>query len=86
MPHDTSVQKLPVTMKMWMQFHVMPWTSLGVDAVVSPRSWPGEPKALGPHAEGQGLLPPLETEQIYRMHLPPYLMVYVGYATQYMTH
>jgi len=24
---------LPVTMKMWMQFYVMPWTSLGVDAV-----------------------------------------------------
>jgi len=26
-------KKLPVTMKMWMQFNVMPWTSLGVDAV-----------------------------------------------------
>jgi len=26
-------KKLPVTMKMWMQFYVMPWTSLGVDAV-----------------------------------------------------
>jgi len=25
-PHDTSVQKLPVTM--WMQFKVMLWTSL----------------------------------------------------------
>jgi len=24
-------KKLPVTMKMWMQFNVMPWTSLGVD-------------------------------------------------------
>jgi len=31
--HDTTVQKLPVTMKMWMQFNVMPWTSLGVDAI-----------------------------------------------------
>jgi len=26
-------KKLPVTMKMWMQFNVMPSTSLGVDAV-----------------------------------------------------
>jgi len=26
-------KKLPVTMKMWMQFNVMPWTSLGVDKV-----------------------------------------------------
>jgi len=26
-------KKLTVTMKMWMQFNVMPWTSLGVDAV-----------------------------------------------------
>jgi len=26
-------KKLPKTMKMWMQFNVMPWTSLGVDAV-----------------------------------------------------
>jgi len=26
-------KKLPVTMKMWMQFNVMPNTSLGVDAV-----------------------------------------------------
>jgi len=26
-------KKLPVTMKMWMQFNVMPWTSLEVDAV-----------------------------------------------------
>jgi len=26
-------KKLPVTMKMWMQFNVMPRTSLGVDAV-----------------------------------------------------
>jgi len=25
-------KKLPVTMKMWMQFNVIPWTSLGVDA------------------------------------------------------
>jgi len=32
-PHDTSVQKAAVTMKMWMQFKVMPWTSLGVVAV-----------------------------------------------------
>jgi len=24
-------EKVPVTMKMWMQFNVMPWTSLGVD-------------------------------------------------------
>jgi len=26
-------KKRPVTMKMWMQFNVMPWTSLGADAV-----------------------------------------------------
>jgi len=26
-------KKLPVTMKMWMQFNVMPWRSLGVAAV-----------------------------------------------------
>jgi len=26
-------KKLPVTMKRLMQFNVMPWTSLGVDAV-----------------------------------------------------
>jgi len=26
-------KKLPVTMKKWMQFNIMPWTSLGVDAV-----------------------------------------------------
>jgi len=26
-------KKLPVTKKMWMQFNVMPWTSLGEDAV-----------------------------------------------------
>jgi len=26
--------KLPVTMKMWMQFNVMSWTLLGVDAVL----------------------------------------------------
>jgi len=26
-------KKLLVTMKMWMQFNVMPWTSLGADAV-----------------------------------------------------
>jgi len=33
-PHDTLVQKkLPVIMRMWMQFNVMPWTSLGMDAV-----------------------------------------------------
>jgi len=35
-PHDTSVQKATVKMKMSMQFNVMPWigwTSLGVDAV-----------------------------------------------------
>jgi len=31
--HDTSVQKLPVTMKLWLQFNVMPWTSVGVDTV-----------------------------------------------------
>jgi len=29
---QTTNKKLPVTMKMWMQFNVMPWTSLGVDA------------------------------------------------------
>jgi len=29
-PHDISVQKLPVTMKMWMQFNVMPCTLMGV--------------------------------------------------------
>jgi len=28
-------KKLSVTTKMWMQFNVMPWTSLGVDAVLS---------------------------------------------------
>jgi len=35
-PHDTSVQKSyhAVTMKIWMQINVMPWTSLGVDAVL----------------------------------------------------
>jgi len=27
-------KKLPVTMKMWMQFNVMPWTSLCADAVL----------------------------------------------------
>jgi len=27
-PHDTSVQKPPVTNKIWMQFNVMLWTSL----------------------------------------------------------
>jgi len=35
-PQDTSVQKATndkFTMKMWMQFNVMPWTLLGVDAV-----------------------------------------------------
>jgi len=34
-PHDTSAKKatIAVTMKMWMQFNVMPWTSLDVDAV-----------------------------------------------------
>jgi len=26
-------KKLPVTMKIWIQINVMPWTSLGVDAV-----------------------------------------------------
>jgi len=31
-------KKLPVTMKMWMQFNVMPWTSLGVDAVIIHRN------------------------------------------------
>jgi len=28
-------KKLPVTMKMWMQFNVMALTSLGVDAVIT---------------------------------------------------
>jgi len=32
-------KKLPVTMKMWMQFNVMPRTSLGVDAVVLIWQW-----------------------------------------------
>jgi len=33
-PHDTSVQKATIDNEMmWMQFNVMPWTSLGVDAV-----------------------------------------------------
>jgi len=32
-PHDTSVQKATSDNEMWMQFNVMPWTSLGVDAV-----------------------------------------------------
>jgi len=32
-PHDTSVQKATNDNEMWMQFNVMPWTSLGVDAV-----------------------------------------------------
>jgi len=27
-------KKLPVTMKIWMQLNVIPWTSLGVDAEV----------------------------------------------------
>jgi len=31
-PHDTSVQQASDN-EMWMQFNVMPWTSLGVDAV-----------------------------------------------------
>jgi len=31
-------KKLPVTMKMGMQFNVMPWTSLGVGAVPRTRS------------------------------------------------
>jgi len=26
-------KKLPATIKMWMQFNVMTWTKLGVDAV-----------------------------------------------------
>jgi len=34
-PHDTSVQKLPVTMKMWMQFNVMPRTRGRFDAARS---------------------------------------------------
>jgi len=33
MTHQYKKLGLPVTMKMWMQFNVMPWTSLGVDAV-----------------------------------------------------
>jgi len=32
-PHDTSVQKATSDNEMWMQFNIMPWTSLGVDAV-----------------------------------------------------
>jgi len=32
-PRDTSVQKATSDNEMWMQFNVMPWTSLGVDAV-----------------------------------------------------
>jgi len=32
-PHDTSVQKATSDNEMWMQFNVVPWTSLGVDAV-----------------------------------------------------
>jgi len=34
-PHDTSVQKATSDKEMWMQFNVIPWTSLGVDAVKS---------------------------------------------------
>jgi len=32
-PHDTSAQKATSENEMWMQFNVMPWTSLGMDAV-----------------------------------------------------
>jgi len=32
-PHDKSVQKATSDNEMWMQFNVMPWTSLSVDAV-----------------------------------------------------
>jgi len=32
-PHDTSVQKATSDNKLWMQFDVLQWTSLGVDAV-----------------------------------------------------
>jgi len=32
-PQDTSVQKATSDNVMWMQFNVMPWTSLGLDAV-----------------------------------------------------
>jgi len=31
-PHDTPVQKAASDNENWMQFNVMPWSSLGVDA------------------------------------------------------
>jgi len=31
--HDTSVQKATSDNEIWMQFNVMPWTSLGVDVI-----------------------------------------------------
>jgi len=32
-PHDILIQKATSDNEMWMQFNVVPWTSLGVDGV-----------------------------------------------------